>query len=1198
MIKSEVFQVQTAHATSFHNEVATLPIFPTFQNSGFHKFYLFHFSDKFDGLIGLDLIQQLNANLDFNSRMFKLPNTTIPIRYEDNNQNKCNNLFSYIIEPRSIQKIHIPVNISNGFGIFPYKKFGHIEIPECLVKIENNKILTTALNPRENPIKLQFLENLEIESIQINELNFIDEPFYQKIIDKETDDKLKANLKNINLNHCNQEEKEQIRKLCFEFRDIFHSEDIPLSFTNAIKHEIKLTDESPIHAKSYRYPEVHKEEVKSQISKLLSQNIIRNSNSPWSSPIWIVPKKMDNSGKQKWRMVIDYRKLNDKTINDKFPLPCINEILDKLGKAQYFTTLDLANGFYQIQMNESDIPKTAFSTDLGHYEYLRMPFGLKNAPATFQRVMNNILRGLQNETCFVYLDDVIIFSTSLQEHLLKLKKVFTRLREYKFKIQLDKSEFLRKEVQYLGHIVGKDGVKPNPEKIVAVKNFPIPKTTKEIKSFLGLVGYYRRFIKDFAKITKPMTQCLRKGVKIIHSPEFLNAFGHCKNLLINAPILQYPDFSKPFLLTTDASNYALGAVLSQGTLPTDKPIAYASRTLNESETRYSTIEKELLAVVWACKYFRPYLFGRKFFIYTDHRPLVWLFNLKEPGSKLVRWRLKLEEFDYQIIYKKGRQNCNADALSRIQLNIHENESIINNPGDSNKEIVDYLRNLAENPTQNDPVPIGDPIPSTSKIQITSDIQIASPSSSSATVHSHQPDMENNGLSILDEMINNKKFQYLFKKSVHPEIKIKTEQFEKNIIHYVDLPGNPEKIKNFIKEYIQPEKTNYVYFYSKELVPIFNDTYIKNFQNLKIIQCTKLLNNISDKDEKIMLITHQHQSKTNHRGIAETYEILKQRYYWPRMKNDINEYINNCLICQTAKYSRLKAYIPLTKTETPSKPFQMIHIDTFIFESQNFLTIFDKFSKFGQAYSYDKNAKSVCDKLINFFSFYGCPDTITCDNGGEFNNDLLKELLKAQKIDVHFTTPKHHESNSPVERFHSTIIEHLRILKQKDKNKSVSELMPYAIIAYNSTIHSTTKYSPHEIILGHTSSRDPLDLISTTFYSDYITSHKEKVDAVYENVVDNTNKEKERVLAKTNVKGNEPYDFKLKQKVYKKLFQRNKNKPKFSDAYEIIEILEHNRVRIKNVKKPDKIEVIHIKELKKPLVTDGPSSEEIPQNTTT
>ena len=226
--------------------------------------------------------------------------------------------------------------------------------------------------------------------------------------------------------------------------------------------------------------------------------------------------------------------------------------------------------------------------------------------------MNYVLRDHINKICLVYLDDIIILGTSLQEHIENIKTIFNTLKEHNLKVQLDKSEFLRKEVAYLGHIVTKDGIRPNPDKINAVKSFPIPKTPKEIKQFLGLIGYYRKFIPNFAKITKPLTQCLKKDNKIdIEDSNYRKSFECAKNLLINTPILQYPDYEKTFTITTDASNFAIGAVLSQNFENKELPIAYASRTLNEHEINYSTSEKELLAIVWAVKYFRPYVYGRK-----------------------------------------------------------------------------------------------------------------------------------------------------------------------------------------------------------------------------------------------------------------------------------------------------------------------------------------------------------------------------------------------------------------------------------------------------------------------------------------------------------------------------------------------------------------------------------------------------------
>lgn len=225
-------------------------------------------------------------------------------------------------------------------------------------------------------------------------------------------------------------------------------------------------------------------------------------------------------------------------------------------------------------------------------------------------------------------------------------------------------------------------------------------------------------------------------------------------------------------------------------------------------------------------------------------------------------------------------------------------------------------------------------------------------------------------------------------------------------------------------------------------------------------------------------------------------------------------------------------------------------------------------------------------MINYFSFFGCPENIVTDNGSEFNNDLVKEFLKAHKINVHFGTSGHHESNSPIERFHSTLIEHLRILKSKDKDKSLNELMTFAIIAYNSTTHTVTKFTPFELVFGHTNSRDPLDLISNTFYSEYMNTHKTKINDMYNQVVQKTDEQKEKVISKTNIKGNENLEFKVNQKVYKKLSERSKSKSKFSGPYIIKELLEHNKVKIANANKPSKTEVIHIKELKKPLITDS------------
>lgn len=405
-----------------------------------------------------------------------------------------------------------------------------------------------------------------------------------------------------------------IKKLIYLCNDVFSLDTDPLPCTNITTHTIEPKNSKPINIKSYRPPECHRIEIKNQIQDMLNKKIIEPSDSPYNAPIWVVPKKLDASGKQKWRVVVDFRKLNETTEQDAYPLPNQDDILAHLGDAKFFSALDLSSGFHQIPMSIDSKKYTAFSTTDGHYHFNRMPFGLKNAPATFQRMMDTALRGLIGKNCFVYLDDIIIFGKTLEEHNDNLSKLFKRLRDTGLKLQADKCEFLKPELEYLGHLITASGIKPNPAKLSAIKNFKIPKNVTQVKSFLGLSGYYRKFIKNFSTISKPLTELTKKGTKFDWDMNRQNSFDLLKEKLCSPPILSYPNFNKTFILTTDASNDGIGGVLSQD----GHPCCFISRTLNSAEQNYTTTEKELLAIVWSVKRLRQYLLGRKFIIETDH----------------------------------------------------------------------------------------------------------------------------------------------------------------------------------------------------------------------------------------------------------------------------------------------------------------------------------------------------------------------------------------------------------------------------------------------------------------------------------------------------------------------------------------------------------------------------------------------------
>ncbi|XP_055372796.1 uncharacterized protein LOC129606479 [Condylostylus longicornis] len=348
-----------------------------------------------------------------------------------------------------------------------------------------------------------------------------------------------------------------------------------------VKAEIKTTTDDPIYTKSYPYPANMRKEVEEQIKKLLEDGIIRPSKSPYNSPIWVVAKKPDSSGVKKYRMVIDFKRLNAVTVPDTYPIPDITSTLASLGQAKFFTTLDLTSGFHQIMMHKKDIPKTAFSTMNGKYEFLRLPFGLRNAPSIFQRMIDDVLKDQIGKSCYVYIDDVIIYGKTEEEHLRNIETIFSILEKANLKVNLEKTKFFNTETEFLGYIVTSEGIKPDPRKVAAIQNIMPPTNLKDLKSFLGLTSYYRRFIQDFAKVAKPLTSLTRgenaqikanqsKKVGIKLNAEELKAFNRLKELLISSEVLIFPNFEKPFILTTDASDTAIGAVLSQGAIATIK----------------------------------------------------------------------------------------------------------------------------------------------------------------------------------------------------------------------------------------------------------------------------------------------------------------------------------------------------------------------------------------------------------------------------------------------------------------------------------------------------------------------------------------------------------------------------------------------------------------------------------------------------
>ena len=453
--------------------------------------------------------------------------------------------------------------------------------------------------------------------------------------------------------------KNKLYQLLKKYKAVFAKDEYDLGRTNVLKHEIPLESTTPIKQRPYRMEYALREESEKQIKGMLENDIIKPSFSPWTSPVVMVRKKDGTM-----RFCIDYRKLNAATIKDTYPLPRIDEMLDKLHNSQFFTTMDLQSGFWQIEVAEEDKYKTAFSTGQGLYEFNVLPFGLTGAPPTFQRCMNIILMDASH--AMVYIDDILIYSTTFEEHLKDIETVLIRLKNAGLKLKPSKCEWAKNQISFLGHIISKDGIKPDPKNTNKIAEQGPLKNVKEVQRFLGIASYYRKFIKNFAKIANPLNQLLTKGNKFNWTTECDEALSKLKAELTNPPILKFPDFNKPFLIMTDASAYAIGAVLSQNDEnEKDHPIAYASRSLKPHEKNYSTIEREALALVYATKQFRHYIWSKEITLLTDHKPLQWLMSHKDTSSRLIRWALNLQDLNINIKYRTGKNNANADFLSRI-----------------------------------------------------------------------------------------------------------------------------------------------------------------------------------------------------------------------------------------------------------------------------------------------------------------------------------------------------------------------------------------------------------------------------------------------------------------------------------------------------------------------------------------------------
>ena len=852
---------------------------------------------------------------------------------------------------------------------------------------------------------------------------------------------------------------------------------------------------------------------------------------------------------------MDYRALNLKTKPDKYPLPLLDAMIDKMSGACWFSTLDLKSGYHQIRMHPRDAGKTAFTFDRGHYEFTRMPFGLRNAPSTFQRLMDEFLEGLEEEWIQVYMDDLVIFSRNIEEHRDHLMKVISRLKEFNLRVSVDKKQLGKREVRFMGHILSESGVRPNPDKIKAILEVPVPKDVKELRGFLGMANYYRKFIPGFASKAEPLTALTKKGVRWAIGEKQLGSLQALKEAMSKAPVLRFPDLSRPFCLTTDASQVAAGAVLSQLTEDGDHPIAYASFKFTETETRYSAIERELLAMVRGVEQFRPYLWGTEFVIRTDHKPLLWVETLKESSARVTKLKERLVPYTFQLQHVKGSQNVVADCLSR-NINAVEGQ-----PGSHDQTqgeesaVVRYLREWAENGP---------------------DLSAAgSTGRTLESMNSPNPQPHEETLTrkweIREGIVNDKNNQVLVVAGRHTGVQTSLHRYNthKVLTLSIGVDVSDTEWVGALNQTLSCNTTYFVHVDSRELRERITRLYEqeKFLTGGRIIECRKKVQTVEAEEEQRELVWSYHVGKTNHRGVTETLAQLRRQYYWINMPKVVGDILAGCEICSKAKYVRRPTEAPQMLTPTPGEPLERVQADVLFYGRKIYLTIIDEATRAGFIHRLmRKSGLYVTKALLEYFALFGCPKQLIMDSGREFQNKRVKDLAAELNIDLHFTTPGHF---GIVERFHNTLLEHLHLLRI-GRGLSGDEAIARAILAYNSSVHTATRRTPHEGLIVR-ENRGPGEAETLQGRRETDVERQERVKR----------KRVEEANRRPKVEGTGT--LRVGQTVYRKNpCRRRKEDDRFLGTYEVSELLDRNRVRIVRKNTGNKRQVtVHRNELRVP-----------------
>ena len=1008
-------------------------------------------------ILGMDFLKQNKAKIDLEQGTvsFKTSKSTKSTACEDEEPTVCHismgqntktcvglvrTVSSVVLEPQAECTLPVKIALSSNSGslvdsavlLEPSASLNQEGLVggKCLSAIGEGSGAYRVLNPTNFPVYLKdnfvIATSHLIDEENITQVTDHDDIPSVNLTDPSLENDSEIHYENIakdlglNLDHSelSDEQKRKLYTFLGRNRDIFAKDSSELGEAKFHSHVIHTKTEKPVSKPPYRQTPKMRAETERLTNEMLENGIIRESNSPWHSPVVLVKKPNDE-----YRFAIDYRELNKITEPISFPIPTLEEVFDTLAdsNAQSFSLCDLRSGFHQVPLCPSTAEKASFITHQGIFTPNRLAFGLRNSPSCFQNLMSRCLKDLNWKIALVYIDDILIFSQNFDQHLDHLGQVFRNLRAANLRIHPGKCKFAAREVKYLGHILSPKGIKVDPSKDSAIETYPVPKNVKNVRAFLGLAQFYRKYIKSFAQIALPLNKLLRKDVKFEWTEECNQAFLTLKKALITAPVLAFAQFDKPFILAVDASDESIGFVLSQlDSEGKEHPIAYGGRALRNEELRWHITDKEGLALVEAVRQFRPYLASMPFTVYTDNVSVKWLQQIKNCQGRLGRWALLLQGYNMEIIQKSSRNNANADGLSRRTYPPPPEEET----EDQEVCTVGYEVTFCYS---NDP----------------SDVTVQSvdtePVKKSSEKGTSCPNLQRLQQNCPD-------FQTIYKYKVTGEV-----------------PEDEKQARTLVAEASQFEIQNgliYHFYTPRSRGVPREERLVKQLAVPRIMR------------DDILRSYHDSLAGGGHQGHERTFAAIRLKYYWPKMYDQIGKYVQSCELCQQVKR-------PVHAKPPPLQPlpvadlFGRWHIDilsglpTTKDKYKHILVVVDSYSKWMEAHPLrTQEATEVAAVLYReVITRCGAPRTLVSDRGQTFMSKLTAAMCELFQITRHYCSSYHPQSNSHVERANSIILQAFRIYC-KDKQDDWPEILPSVMMAHRMTpCTQSSQESPFFLLFG-------------------------------------------------------------------------------------------------------------------------------------